>query len=140
MIYLLDTHYLLWSLFEPEKINELVRGLLENEHDTKLISGINLWEISLKYSLGKLELGDTNPHELFAQLLEAGYEVAALENHLLATYYQLPKKADHKDPFDRLLIWQAIANGYTFVTQDRKIEQYRTDGLSVIVGDIAGVE
>lgn len=134
MIYLLDTHYLLWSLFEPEKITNRVLKLLEDEQDTKLVSGVNLWEISLKYALGKLELGGTKPDEIFEQLREAGYEVAELENHLLATYYQLPQKDDHKDPFDRLLIWQAIVNGYTLITQDKKMEQYRADGLKVIVG------
>lgn len=45
-----------------------------------------------------------------------------------------PKKDDHKDPFDRLLIWQAIANGYTLITQDSKIEQYRAVGLQVMLG------
>lgn len=54
MIYLLDTHYVLWSLFEPDKIGVPVRQILENARDSKLISGVNLWEISLKYSLGKL--------------------------------------------------------------------------------------
>lgn len=134
MIYLLDTHYLLWSLYAPEKINTSVRNVLENEHDTKLLSGVNLWEISLKYSLGKLDLGGTNPRELFDTLLKAGYEVAALEPPLLATYYQLPKKDDHKDPFDRLLIWQAISSGYTLITQDKKIEQYQADGLKILLG------
>ncbi len=134
MIYLLDTHYILWSLFEPDKISDSVRSILENDSDTKLISGVNLWEISLKYSLGKVELGNTNPSELFDKLLEAGFEIADLDNQLLASYYQLSKKDDHKDPFDRLLIWQAISNGYTLITQDKKIDQYRVDGLKLIPG------
>ena len=134
MNYLLDTHYILWSLFEPEKISQPVRLVLENETDSKFLSGVNLWEISLKYSLGKLELGGVNPSELYDTLLEAGFEVAAIDNRLLATYFQLPKKDDHKDPFDRLLIWQAIADGYTLITQDEKIEQYRADGLQVMLG------
>jgi PIN domain nuclease of toxin-antitoxin system len=134
MIYLLDTHYVLWSLFEPNRISESIRTILENDQDTKLISGVNLWEISLKYSLGKLELGGANPTELLDKLLKAGFEIVDIEHRLLATYYQLPQKDDHKDPFDRLLIWQAIANGYTLLTQDKKIEQYRTDGLQLILG------
>lgn len=134
MIYLLDTHYVLWSLFEPERISEPVRAILENDHDPKFISGVNLWEISLKYSLGKLELGGTNPSELLAKLLEAGFEIADIDYRLFATYYQLPSKDDHKDPFDRLLIWQAISSGYTLITQDEKIEQYRADGLQLMLG------
>lgn len=134
MIYLLDTHYILWSLFEPERISESVRAILENERDSKFVSGVSIWEISLKYSLGKLELGGANPGEFFDKLLEAGFEVADIENRLFATYYQLPRKDDHRDPFDRLLIWQSISNGYTLITQDKKIEQYRTDGLQLVVG------
>ena len=134
MNYLLDTHIILWSLFEPGKISPSVRLVLENETDSKFISGVNLWEISLKYSLGKLELGGTNPSELYDTLLEAGFEVADIDNRLLATYYQLPKKDDHKDPFDRLLIWQAISNGYTLIIQDNKVEQYRADGLQLMLG------
>jgi PIN domain nuclease of toxin-antitoxin system len=133
MIYLLDTHYLLWSLFEPDKIGAPVRQILENDTDIKLISGVNLWEISLKYSLGKLELGGTNPSEILDTLLEAGFEVAELESRLLATYHQLPRREDHRDPFDRLLIWQAISNDYTLISHDRKIEQYRADGLRLVV-------
>lgn len=134
MIYLLDTHHVLWSLFEPDKITGRIRLILENDADSKHISGVNLWEISLKFSLGKLELGGSNPSEVFDKLIEAGFAVAELENRLLATYYLLPKKDDHRDPFDRLLIWQAISNGYTFITQDEKINQYRTDGLQLVLG------
>ncbi len=133
MIYLLDTHYVLWSLFEPDKIAKPVRQILENDMDSKLISGVNLWEISLKFSLGKLELGGTNPGDILDSLLNAGFEVAELESRLLATYYQLPHRDDHRDPFDRLLIWQAISSNYTLITHDRKIEQYRTDGLRLLL-------
>lgn len=134
MIYLLDTHYVLWSQFEPDRIKRRTREILEDDEDSKLISGVNLWEISLKYSLGKLELGDTNPDALLDTLIEAGFDVAELDSHLLATYYQLPKKENHRDPFDRLLIWQAISTGYTLITHDDKFEQYEADGLKLIVG------
>ena len=134
MIYLLDTHYVLWSLFTPAKIKAPIRHILEDNNDIKVVSGVNLWEISLKYALGKLELGGTNPEEIYETLLEAGFELTPLENRLLATSYQLPKKENHRDPFDRLLIWQAITNGYTLITQDKKIEQYQSDGLQLLLG------
>jgi PIN domain nuclease of toxin-antitoxin system len=133
MIYLLDTHYVLWSLFKPDEIAEPVRQILENDIDTKLISGINLWEISLKYSLGKLDLGDTEPSEILDRLLESGFSVAELDSRSLATYHKLPRKNDHRDPFDRLLIWQAITSGYTLITHDRSIDQYRADGLRLLL-------
>ncbi|UCH24871.1 MAG: type II toxin-antitoxin system VapC family toxin [Trueperaceae bacterium] len=132
MIFLLDTHYVLWSLFEPDKIAGPVRQILENDADTKLISGVNLWEISLKYSLGKLDLGGADPSDVFDSLLEAGFGVADLDSHLLASYHRLPRKDDHRDPFDRLLVWQAISNDYILITQDRRTEQYRSDGLRLL--------
>ncbi|MGB1249392.1 MAG: type II toxin-antitoxin system VapC family toxin [Candidatus Promineifilaceae bacterium] len=133
MIYLLDTHIILWSLFEPNKLSASIRAILENDSDTKYVSGVNLWEISLKYSLGKLELGGMTPEELLDIILKAGYDVLELESRLLATSYQLPKKPDHRDPFDRLLIWQAISNNYTLLSQDTKITQYHDSGLDLII-------
>lgn len=124
MIYLLDTHYILWSLFEPEKIPQNVQNILENEEDTKKVSAVSLWEISLKYSLGKLELNGTTPEEIYQTLLDAGFEVVELDNELLVTYHQLPKKEKHRDPFDRLLIWQAMKYGFTVITVDRSFSDY----------------
>lgn len=129
MNYLIDTHYILWSLFEPEKIPVNIVKILENEEDEKYISGISLWEISLKYSIGKLELYGTNPEGIYDSILEAGFKVLNLKNVDAATFFRLPLVEDHKDPFDRLLIWQAIQNNLIFLTKDKKIEQYRKIGL-----------
>ena len=134
MKYLVDTHYILWSLFEPEKIKSEVLDIYNNDEDEKYISGINLWEISLKYSLGKLELNGLNPEEVADAALELGYHIVDLDYKVFASYYKLPKKEDHRDPFDRLLIWQAIQSGYTLITKDSKIEQYIPDGLKVKIG------
>ncbi|MEZ4635957.1 MAG: hypothetical protein R2856_13510 [Caldilineaceae bacterium] len=82
--------------------------------------------------MGKLDLGGTDPGEILDALIEAGFEVAELESRLLATYHNLPRKTDHRDPFERLLIWQAISSGYTLVTQDSSIERYRVDGLQLV--------
>ena len=129
MNYLLDTHYILWSLFEPEKIPLDIVKIFENEEDVKYISGISLWEISLKYSIGNLELYDTHPEEIYESIVEAGFRVLDLKNIDAATFFRLPVQKDHKDPFDRLLIWQAIQNNLIFLTKDKKIEQYRKNGL-----------
>ena len=131
MNYLLDTHYVLWSLFEPKKIPAKIVKIFENEEDEKYVSGISLWEISLKYSIGKLELYGINPEGVYASLLEAGFKVLDLTNSDAATFFRLPLQEDHKDPFDRLLIWQAIQNNFIFLTKDKKIEQYRKMGLQL---------
>ena len=99
----------------------------------KIVSGINLWEISLKYSLGKLVFEDTSPNQVYEKIVESGYGIVAIDNRDLLTYYLLPKKDDHKDPFDRLLIWQAIQQGYTMLTADRKFAHYAKDGLKLVI-------
>ncbi|RKX77213.1 MAG: PIN domain nuclease, partial [Spirochaetes bacterium] len=104
MNYLFDTHYILWTLFEPEQINKNVEKILEDENTIKYVSGISLWEISLKYSLGKLELEGTDPDEVHKIIKRSGFEIIEVENNLFSSYYKLPKKEDHKDPFDRMLI------------------------------------
>ena len=131
MNYLLDTHYVLWTLFEPTKINKKIKLILEDENDQKFVSGISLWEISLKFSLGKLELEGTNPDEILEKIKESGFTLLEVENTVLASYYKLPKKENHRDPFDRMLIWQAIANDFMFVTSDSKIEAYVENGLKI---------
>lgn len=132
MNYLLDTHYILWTLFKPEILNENIIKILEDEKSTKFISGINLWEISLKYSIGKLELEDTNPDEISEVLIKSGFEVVEADSLLFSSYYKLPKKENHKDPFDRMLIWQAINNDYTLISNDEKIKQYVDNGLKLV--------
>ena len=134
MNYLLDTHYILWTLFEPNKIKDKLLQIFRTPADSKIVSGISLWEISLKYSLGKLELSGTNPEEICEKISESGFDIIPMENRVFASYYKLPKKENHRDPFDRLLIWQAITDDFTLITADKTIEQYIQDGLKVEMG------
>ena len=134
MNYLLDTHYILWTLFEPDRIGKKIRRIYADEEKTKYVSGISLWEISLKYSIGKLDLFGTNPDEVIQKVKESGFELLNVDNYLLASYYQLPKKEDHKDPFDRMLIWQAIANDFALLSKDTRINQYIENGLKIESG------
>lgn len=134
MKYLLDTHYVLWTLFEPTRIDIEIKKILEDNNITKYVSGITLWEISLKYSIGKLELEGTNPYEIYEKIEESGFKLLQVENYLFSSYYKLSKKDDHKDPFDRMLIWQAITNDFILITNDKKIEQYIENGLKIKLG------
>jgi len=134
MKYLIDTHYILWSLFEPDKIDNTIVSIFKDENIIKYVSGISFWEISLKYSLGKLELFGTNPDEIFDKIKESGFKVIPVDNEIFTSYYKLPKKDNHKDPFDRVLIWQSILNGLILITKDTKIEQYIEDGLKIKLG------
>lgn len=134
MSYILDTHFVLWTLFEPGKIDKDILAILENEDITKLVSAISLWEISLKCSLGKLELFNTNPDEVCQKIVDSGFEILSVEDEIFASYYKLPKKERHKDPFDRLLIWQSIQHDLTVITKDDRMVEYVKDGLKLKLG------
>lgn len=128
--YLVDTHTLLWAIFEPEKLGEQATSILENSTQQVFVSCLSFWEISLKYSLGKLILG-CHPEELLQIVDEMGFEKLSLTVEESALFYQLPRMP-HKDPFDRMLIWQAISNDLIFISKDGKFDDYRQYGLKVV--------
>ena len=132
MNYIIDTHILLWSIFSPEKLDENHRKLLASPNNTIFVTSISLWEISLKYCLGKLELYGFKPDDLIQVCSEMDIEIININEKSMASYYQLPNIKDHKDPFDRLIVWYCIKNAYVLITQDSKIPAYERYGLILI--------
>jgi PIN domain nuclease of toxin-antitoxin system len=130
MKYLVDTHILLWSFIEPEKLSDNIRKLLLDEDNDIYYSPINLWEISIKYGLKKLKLNGLTPEEFYNELEDSYYLCKEVNNKDLITNYKLPMY--HKDPFDRFLIWEAMKNDFIFMSIDDKMELYKKDGLKVI--------
>lgn len=127
---MLDTHGLIWALFEPEKLGPKTRAILENSQSVVFVSAISYWEISLKAGLGKLHLPGTDPGEIPAAARQLGLSEAPLEPEMLASFHRLPRMADHRDPFDRLLIWQCIVCKRTLLSKDRALQVYEDHGLS----------
>jgi PIN domain nuclease of toxin-antitoxin system len=130
MNYLLDTHVLLWAIFESWKLPPGVKSLILNPENTIYVSLISFWEISLKYSLGKLELDDIMPDAIPGFSREAGFKTLVLSEADVASFYKLPR-IGHKDPFDRLILWQAINNDLTLISKDGKLSDYKEFGLSI---------
>lgn len=128
---LIDTHVFLWILFAPKKISKRVKDLLSDPENAKYISAITFWEISLKYQLGKLKLAGFLPDELPSTAQKIGFEILNLDVEIASTFYQLPKIKD-KDPFDRMLAWQAICQDCTLLTKDLSFAGYRNYGLKTI--------
>jgi PIN domain nuclease of toxin-antitoxin system len=128
--YLLDTHSFLWSIWQPEKLGTQALALLENTDNSVFVSSISLWEIALKYSLGKLTLG-CKPEDLIPVIDQMGFEKLTISLEEAALFYQLPRVA-HKDPFDRMLIWQALSNDLVFISKDGQFDHYSQFGLNVI--------
>ena len=122
MKYLLDTEVWLWSHAEPERITPGVRQLIADGREELYLSAASSWEISIKSALGKLPLPE--PPALYVPKRLAAQGVRPLpitHTHTLGVA-ELP--LHHKDPFDRLLIAQAKAEGMTILTADRSFGWY----------------
>jgi PIN domain nuclease of toxin-antitoxin system len=130
--YLLDTHILLWLRLSPEKLSPEHKKIIESSENEKFVSSISHWEISLKYALGKLELGSHTPDEFLAGIYKIGLKDITPSSKQWSTYYLLPKIKDHKDPFDRMIIWLAIQSDMTLLSSDSMFGEYKPHGLSVI--------
>lgn len=130
MSYLIDTHIFLWLLFEPKKVPLSKLKILQDGKNTVYISSISFWEISLKFSLGKLFLEGVTPEKLPSLAVQMGLEIIDATADELSCIHQLPNY--HKDPFDRIIIHQAISRKITLVSVDGKFEAYKEHGLMLI--------
>ena len=131
MKYLLDTHIFLWVIFDEKKLSEKAKKIIKDLDNQIYISVITYWEISLKYSIGKLDLVGIKPDDLPKQAVKVGIETLKLSEDLVSTFYRLPK-TEHKDPFDRLIIWQAINENITLISKDKEMEDYKKYGLRTL--------
>lgn len=119
---LLDTHALLWSATAPARLAPEARDALEDGTHDVLVSIVSAWEIAIKQSLGTLELARPAERWLPDVLTRTGYEVAELSLSAALRVRSLPWH--HRDPFDRLLIAQALDDGFTIVSRDPVFDAY----------------
>lgn len=129
---LMDTHTFLWFLMKSSRLSNTALSILQNADNAVYFSMVSLWELSLKYSIGKLELRGTDPRAMRLAALDVGALELSLTPEDCASYHLLPTKEDHRDPFDRMLIWQAISRKMPLLSKDRAFHQYRKDGLELI--------
>jgi len=118
---LLDTHVLLWAAGAPERLASDIRALLDDPDTQPIFSAASLWEIAIKKSLGR---GDfiVDARALRHGLLDNGYSELAVSGEHAVAVGALPPI--HKDPFDRILVVQAIVESITLLTADAIVAQY----------------
>jgi PIN domain nuclease of toxin-antitoxin system len=114
---LLDTHLLLWALSSPMKLSKETRKLIDTSG--VYVSAASIWEISIKASLGKL---GADPTEVLNALEPAGLSMLPILGEHAARVAQLPPR--HKDPFDRILIAQAMTEPMILLTNDEALAGY----------------
>ena len=129
---LLDTHALLWALIEPDRLSPVARAAITDPGAQVAVSAISFWEVAIKTALGKLALQGATPEALVDAAQQQGFDLLPLDPRLAATFTRLPVDPQHRDPFDRMLVWQAISLGYTLVSRDRNISSNQPTGLRVL--------
>jgi PIN domain nuclease of toxin-antitoxin system len=115
---IIDTHIFLWALSDPSKISDAKRLALEDLSNTIYVSAVSIAELMIKASIGKL-LIDFNPADMAK---ESGFTLLNFSAEEALLLKDMP--FHHKDPFDRMLIAQSIANKYPIMTEDLEIARY----------------
>lgn len=131
MTYLLDTHTLIWALTKSAQLSDNVRSILQDENNEIVVSVLSFWEMSIKRSVQKLDLQGGSPEDLILETLKADFDILPLSYELCSSFYKL-SATHHKDPFDRMLIWQALCQNYSLITIDKDIRKYVAEGLQVV--------
>lgn len=123
MTYLLDTHALLWWLADDPQMPESVRKIISSSESELYVSAVSGWEISIKKALGKLQA----PENLISVIEEEGF----VELPVRFVHGEMAGKLPeiHRDPFDRMLVAQALDSGMTILTCDDYIARYKVRTL-----------
>lgn len=118
---LLDTHLLLWAAGDSVHLSKEVRELMNAPENSLFFSPASIWEVVIKNGLGRDDF-QVDPRALRRGLLENDYSELPITSEHAVAAQTLP--ALHKDPFDRLLVAQAIAEGITLLSSDVAVAQY----------------
>jgi PIN domain nuclease of toxin-antitoxin system len=121
--FLLDTHVALWAIYESRQLSGRARELLSAADAEAYVSAVSLWEIALKTTMRPGVLPPVQ--QVITDLLQASFRELALTSQAMTTLERLPLL--HKDPFDRMLVSQALTEGLVFLTVDGKIGAYDPD-------------
>lgn len=122
---LLDTHVVLWALADDKRLGPQVREHIVDGANEVLVSAATVWEISIKVALGKL----VAPESLVEALGAADFGQLPIGCDHAVVAGRLPRH--HDDPFDRMLVAQAVSEGLTLVSADRRLASYEVDLLQV---------
>lgn len=119
MKYLLDTHVFIWVMEDSKRLKKHIKNEISNSKNKIFVSVVNIWEISIKKSLKKLR----TPFDIEASIKKAGLQIIPIQLTHALKVEKLP--LIHRDPFDRILISQALVEDLTLITADKKIWKYK---------------
>lgn len=116
---LVDSHILLWSAFEPEKLSSNLIDIIGATDNIVSVSIVSMWEIAIKQSVGKLSIPESFHHTIYH---ESSFNILPVYPAHIEQYTQLPLL--HRDPFDRMLVAQAQHEKLIIATHDPMISKY----------------
>lgn len=129
---LLDTHVAIWSTNTPDRIPARVRAMIEDADNEVFVSIAAIWETAIKYPLGRTDGPPVSAYQLIVEIEGADFELLEIKAAHAAFVKQLP--LIHGDPFDRLMLAQAMVENLQLVTFDRQLMRY---GGSILTWDRA---
>jgi len=125
---LLDTHVALWALTDDPRLSQRARALIEDPANDVLVSAASVWEIAIKHALGRGDMPISGDQAL-DWFRQAGYQLLPIAPEHAAAVEHLPDH--HRDPFDRLLVSQAIAEPLRLLTHDPLVLRYGDVAIAV---------
>lgn len=137
---LLDTHILIWAAIGDPRLRGVARDLFRGRRNTLVVSVASLWEIGIKYGIGKLPL-PVAPADFFArEVATRGYAILDVRRAHAERVAVLPyPEGGHRDPFDRMLVAQALSEGLPLLSEDSWVPSYAPHGL-VLAKDLDAEE
>lgn len=125
---LLDTHVALWAITDSPRLSAQARALISAPYASVWVSAVSVWEIAIKHALARGDM-PVSGQEALRWFQVSGYRLLAIEAHHAAAVEELPPH--HPDPFDRLLVAQALVEPMRLLTQDATVARYSDSILRV---------
>ncbi len=119
---LLDTHTLLWAVNDDARLSEQARALLEDTENSLFLSVVSLWEIAIKVTIGKLNLNSSFDNFVARGVVAKGVVLLPITEAHLSALVTLP--LHYRDPFDRLIVAQALTEDLTLLSRDGNLTDY----------------
>ena len=125
MKYLIDTQILIWYQLSSDKLSKKSIDILLNPSNQIYVSQITLFELAVKQKIGKLPELDASVSQIVSLIRKDGFEILNIKEEHINSYSQIPLLAEHRDPFDRLILATALHEDMPLISADEKFKSYK---------------